>query len=143
MAATKKGISKKTLLRLIKYEFMNMCTKFEPNCLRIELRTKYFHFSSKNHKNVHQSHNFQSILLIFDWDDGLGPQNTPVTFGAIILNGLTVIAFTRQVSAADADRSEIHSSPATLRGGYNYLSTLKSTDEHQTTASLHNNVRDV
>ena len=62
-------------------------------------------------------------MLIFDWDDGLGPPNTPVTFGAIILNGLTVIAFTRQVSAADADadadRSEIHSSPATLRGGYN------------------------
>ena len=59
------------------------------------------------------------ILLIFDWDDGLGPENTSVTFGAIILNGLTVIAFTRQLSAADADWSEIHSSPATLRGGYN------------------------
>ena len=63
------------------------------------------------------------ILLIFDWDDGLGPDNTSVTFGAIILNGLTVIAFTGQVSAADAgedaDRSEIHSSPATLSGGYN------------------------
>ena len=55
----------------------------------------------------------------FGLDDGLGPENTSVTFGAIILNGLTVIAFTRQVSAADADRSEIHSSPATLRGGYN------------------------
>ena len=52
-------------------------------------------------------------IFIFDWDDGLGPENTSVTFGAIILNGLTVIAFTRQVSAADADadRSEIHSSP--------------------------------
>ena len=61
-------------------------------------------------------------MLIFDWDDGLGPENTSGTFGAIILKDITVIAFTRQVSQADtgADQSEIHSSPAMLRGGYNY-----------------------
>jgi len=102
----------------------NICTTFEPNFLRIELRTNYFHFSSKNHKNVHQNHNFQYILLIFDWDDGLGTENTSITFGTIILNGLTVIAFTRQVSAADADRSEIHSNPATLHRGYNNNSDI-------------------
>ena len=70
-------------------------TKFKPNRLRIEVRINYFHFSSKYSKNVHQNHNFQYILLIFNWDDGLGPENTSVNFGAIILNGLTVIVFTR------------------------------------------------
>ena len=53
---------------------------------------------------------FNRFCSFSNWDYGLGPENTSVTFGAIILNGVTVIAFTRQVSAADvgADQSEIH-----------------------------------
>ncbi len=42
-----------------KYEFMNTCMEFEPNRIRNEVRTNYFQSLSKNHQNVHQSHNFQ------------------------------------------------------------------------------------
>ena len=50
-------------------------------------------------------HNFSQIILY--WYDVLGPENSSVTFTAIISNGLIVIVFTRQVSAADADLSEV------------------------------------
>ncbi len=64
-----------------------MCMKLEANRIRNEVRINYFHFLSKNHKKAHQSHNFQQIIVNFEWGDGLGAYNVHVKSGNNPLNG--------------------------------------------------------
>jgi len=81
MAATKMGLFLKNVTYVEKCPLKNTCMKYEPNRMRNEARINYFHFSSKNHKNAHQSHNFQPIILNFNRGDGLGLWKVPAKFG--------------------------------------------------------------
>ena len=71
----------KTLLIIEKCPLKNTCMKSEPNRMINEVRIIYFHFLSKNHKNAHQSHNFQPIILNFNRGDWLGLGKVHAKFG--------------------------------------------------------------